>query len=95
MPYRKCRNPHQTPEGQEPVTEQDIIELAMECFGWDRKKVKSWYLKENPRLRKSRPSELVDRGQGHIVVEFLESKREERLNNERLSEERREKKRNG
>ena len=82
MPYRRCRNPHPLPEGEEPVTEADIIELAMECFGWSRQKVKSWYLKENPRLRKARPSEMVDRGQGYLVVEFLESKREERLANE-------------
>ena len=61
----------------------------MECFAWDRKKVKSWYLKENPRLRKARPSELVDRGQGKLIIEFLESKREERFHNERIAQRRR------
>lgn len=86
MPYRKCRNPHPTPEGEEPITEAEIVEMAIECFGWDRKKVKSWYLKENPRLKKARPSELVDRGMGHLVVEFLKIKKEERLSNQRRGE---------
>lgn len=92
MTFRKCRNPHPVPEGEEPVTELEIIELAMECFGWPKAKVKSWYLKENPRLKKARPSELVDRGQGLLVIEFLEAKREERYHNERLLEKRREEK---
>lgn len=86
MTFRKCRNPHPLEEGEKPITEQDIIELAMECFAWDRKKVKSWYLKENPRLRKSRPSELIDRGQGQLVVDFLESRRAERINNQRRND---------
>lgn len=88
MTYRRCRNPHPTPEGEEPITEGEIIEMAMECFGWDRKKVKSWYLKENPRLKKARPSELVDRGLGYLVVEFLKLKNEERLVNERTDQKR-------
>ena len=92
MTYRKCRNPHPTPEGEEPITEGEIIEMAMDCFGWDRKKVKSWYLKENPRLKKARPSELIDRGQGHLVVEFLKLKKEERLHNERIDQKRKDEK---
>lgn len=83
MTYRRCRNPHPLPEGKEPVTQEDIIELAIECFGWPRAKVKSWYMKENPRLKKAKPYELVDRNQGHLVVDFLEEKREERLANQR------------
>ena len=90
MTYRRCRNPHPIPEGEEPITEAEIIEMAMECFAWDRKKCKSWYLKENPRLKKARPSELIDRGQGHLVVEFLKSKREERLHNEMIAQRRKE-----
>jgi uncharacterized protein (DUF2384 family) len=84
MTYRKCRNPHR------PVSEneqEDIIVLAMECFGWTRKKVQSWYEKENPRLKKARPRELVDRGQGDQVVEFLETKRQERTANQKRDEE--------
>lgn len=92
MTYRKCRNPHPTPEGEEPITEGEIIEMAMECFAWDRKKCKSWYLKENPRLKKARPSELIDRGQGHLVVEFLNAKKEERFHNEAIAQKRKESK---
>jgi uncharacterized protein (DUF2384 family) len=95
MTYRKCRNPHPTPEGEELFTEAEIKALAAECFGWPKAKVNSWYTKENPRLRKSRPQELVDRGQGQLVVDFLESKREEKYANERRVEERKEKKKNG
>lgn len=83
MTYRRCKNPHPLPEGEEPVTIEEIIELAMECFNWPRAKVKSWSEKENPRLKKSRPRELCDRNQGWMVVDFLEEKREERLANER------------
>lgn len=92
MSYRRCRNPHPLEEGQERITEQQIKDLAMECFKWPRAKVNSWYMKENPRLRKSRPQELVDRNQGQLVVDFLESKRHERLENERRDQERKEKK---
>jgi hypothetical protein len=60
----------------------EIIILAMECFEWTREKVLSWYERENPRLNKSRPSELVARGQGQKVIEFLESKRQERVTNQ-------------
>lgn len=89
MTYRKCRNPHPTPEGEKVITSEDIILLAIECFNWKRPKVVSWFNKENARLKKARPSELVDRGQGKLVVEFLESKKAERLHNEYLVEERR------
>ena len=83
MTYRKCRNPHPTPEGEEPVTMDDVITAAMDAFGWKKQKVMSWYNKENPRLNKSRPSEKVDRGLGKQVLEFLEEKYEERVANER------------
>lgn len=68
-------------------TSGEIIQLAIECFGWTREKVLSWYERENPRLKKSRPSELVNRGQGQVVIEFLESKRQERITNQERSRE--------
>jgi uncharacterized protein (DUF2384 family) len=86
MPRRTVRDPHPLPEGEAPISMNEIIELAMECFGWPKAKVMSWYQKENPRLKKSRPSELVDRNQGRLVVEFLESRRVERINNEHAAE---------
>lgn len=86
MPKRTVRDPHSLAEGEAPVSMEDVIELAIECFGWPRAKVMSWYQKENPRLKKSRPSELVDRNQGKLVVEFLESRRGERINNELMAE---------
>lgn len=82
MTYRKCRNPHRT-DG--PTMEQ-IVTLAIECFGWKRPKVLSWYAKENLRLKKARPQELVDRGQGELVIEFLEERRRERLHNQEVNE---------
>lgn len=87
MTYRRVRNPHPLPEGESPVTMNDIIELAMDAFGWKKQKVMSWYSKENPRLKKARPSELVDRGQGKQVIEFLEAKKQERLDNQRRNTE--------
>lgn len=87
MTYRKCRNPHSTPEGQAPVTMNDVIEAAMDAFGWNKAKVMSWVQKENPRLDKARPSEKVDRGLGHEVLEFLQDKKQERLENERRNTE--------
>lgn len=82
MTYRRCKNPHPLPEGEEPVTLEEVIEYAIEAFGWSRAKVKSWTEKENPRLKKSRPRELCDRNQGYMVIEFLEEKREERITNQ-------------
>lgn len=68
------------------MTESQIIEMAIECFDWDRKKVKSWYLKENAALRKARPSELVDRGQGHLVIDFLLRRKQERIANQKRAQ---------
>ena len=82
MTYRRCRNPHRT----DGLTRAQVIELAIKAFDWPRAKVLSWYEKENPRLKKARPSELVDRGQSEIVEEFLNLKNQERLANIRRSE---------
>lgn len=75
MTYRRCRNPHRT-DG--PTMEQ-VISLAMEKLKWPRKKVMSWVEKENPSLKHARPRELVDRGQGELVIELLEKREADRL----------------
>lgn len=75
MTYRRCRNPHRT-DG--PTLEQ-IITLAMEKLGWTRKKVMSWVEKENASLKHARPRELVDRGQGELVIELLEKRERDRV----------------
>jgi hypothetical protein len=62
---------------------EQIIVAAIDAFDWPKKKVMSWYMLENPRLNKSRPQELVDRGKGELVLEFLALKKEERLKNQR------------
>ena len=92
MTYRKCRNPHPLEEGEEQITEEQVKLYAMECFGWPRAKVNSWYMKENPRLNKSRPQELVDRNQGQLVIDFLGTKARDRINNELRDLQRKEKK---
>ena len=74
MTYRKCRNPHRT----DGLTEEQVIELAMKKLNWSRQKVKSWYEKENPALRKARPSELVDRGQSELIEEYLDKREADR-----------------
>jgi hypothetical protein len=79
MPYRKCRNPLRT----DGLTMDQVIEMAIDAFGWPRKKVLSWYELENPALRKSRPSELVDRGDTDKIIEFLERRKRERINNQK------------
>lgn len=75
MTYRRCRNPHKT-DG--PTLEQ-IITFAMEKLKWSRKKVMSWVEKENASLKHARPRELVDRGQGELVIELLEKRELDRL----------------
>lgn len=83
MTYRRCRNPHRT-DG--PTLEQ-IVTLAMEKLGWPRKKVMSWTEKENPSLKHARPRELVDRGQGELVIELLNKRERDRVKEDKRREE--------
>jgi hypothetical protein len=75
MPKRRCRNPH---EGQGNLSLEEIIKMAIEKLGWDRKKAMSWVEKENPALKHARPRELVDRGQTDKVVELLNKRERDR-----------------
>lgn len=50
----------------------------MEKLGWTRKKVMSWVEKENASLKHARPRELVDRGQGELVIELLNKREADR-----------------
>jgi hypothetical protein len=89
MPYRRCRNPHKT-DG--PTLEQ-IVVLAMEKLQWPRKKVLSWVEKENPSLKYARPRELVDRGQGELVIELLNKRERDRKKEDKRREEKKNEKR--
>lgn len=51
-----------------------VLELAWETYGWTNAKILSWYKKENRNLGGASPKELVDRGEGLKVVEFLAQK---------------------
>ena len=75
MSYRRCRNPVRT-DG--PTMEQ-VIEHAIQKLGWPRKKVLSWYMKENPALNHSRPQEKVDRGLGQEVIDLLDKRERDRV----------------
>ena len=75
MSYRRCRNPHKT----DGPTLEEIVELAIKKLGWNRKKVMSWVEKENSALKHARPRELVDRGQGELVIELLDKRERDRL----------------
>lgn len=79
MTYRRCRNPHRT-DGS---TLEQIITTAMQKLKWSRKKVMSWVEKENPALKHARPRELVDRGQGELVLELLEKRERDRTNEQK------------
>jgi hypothetical protein len=83
MTYRRCRNPHRT-DG--PTLEQ-IITLAIEKLGWNRKKVMSWVEKENASLKHARPRELVDRGQGELVIDLLNKRESDRLKEDKRRKE--------
>jgi len=50
----------------------------MEKLKWTRKKVMSWVEKENASLKHARPRELVDRGQGELVIELLNKREADR-----------------
>lgn len=82
MTYRRCRNPHRT-DG--PTLEQ-IVTLAIEKLKWSRKKVMSWVEKENPALKHARPRELVDRGLGEQVIELLNKRERDRINEKKTRE---------
>jgi D-lyxose ketol-isomerase len=58
----------------------------MEKLGWPRKKVMSWTEKENPALKHARPRELVDRGQGELVIELLNKRERDRVKEDKRRE---------
>lgn len=57
---------------------EQIIKLAIECLGWKEQKIKSWYKLENRWLNGLSPHELVMRGEHQKVIDFLESRRQDR-----------------
>lgn len=82
MSYRRCRNPHRL-DG--PNLEQ-IVVYAIAKLGWTRKKVLSWVELENASLKGSRPRELVDRGQGELVLALLDKRQRDRLKEDKKRE---------
>lgn len=76
MPKRKNK-----PEYDGGLSQEEIIVMAMQAFGWSRKKILSWYVKENASLKKARPSELVERGNTDPIVELLKRRAQELINN--------------
>jgi hypothetical protein len=52
-----------------------IIKLAKDCLNWKEAKIISWYKLENRWLGGVSPHELVNRGEGQKVIDFLESRR--------------------
>lgn len=75
MPYRRCRDPIRT----DGLTREQVIEMAQDAFGWSMQKILSWYELENAGLNKSRPSELVDRGDTDKIIAFLAKRKAERI----------------
>jgi hypothetical protein len=63
------------------LSQEEIISMAMDAFGWPYKKILSWYNKENANLNKARPSELVERGNTDPIVELLKRRSSELRNN--------------
>jgi hypothetical protein len=63
------------------LSQEEIIVMAMDAFGWSYKKILSWYNKENANLKKARPSELVERGNTDPIVELLQRRSIELKNN--------------
>jgi len=59
------------------MKKEEIISLAMERLGWNEKKVRSWYKKENNWLKGNSPKELVERGEFDKVVDFLMSRQKD------------------
>jgi D-lyxose ketol-isomerase len=59
----------------------------MEKLQWPRKKVMSWVEKENPSLKHARPRELVDRGQGELVIALLEKRENDRKKEDKRRQE--------
>ncbi len=59
---------------REDLTKDDVIQLAMQCFGWKELKCLSWYKLQNPSLGGNSPMELVQRKQTAKIVVFLKSK---------------------
>jgi hypothetical protein len=47
----------------------------------------SWVEKENPSLKHARPRELVDRGQGELVIALLEKRENDRKKEDKRRQE--------
>jgi hypothetical protein len=60
---------------QTSITKEQIIQLAFDCMGWKKNRALSWYKLENRWLDGHSPHELVSRGQGLKVVQFLEDRK--------------------
>jgi hypothetical protein len=56
-------------------TRESIISLAMACLNWPRARATSWYTQENRWFNTNSPRELVQRGEGQTVIDFLEARR--------------------
>ena len=63
------------------LSQEEILAMAQDAFGWPYKKILSWYMKENASLNKARPCELVERGNTDPIVELLERRAKELRNN--------------
>jgi hypothetical protein len=76
MPKRKNRL-----EYDGGLSQEVILAMAQDAFGWPYKKILSWYNKENASLKHARPSELVERGNTDPIVELLKRRANELKNN--------------
>lgn len=59
----------------EPITKEEVIALAMEVMDWKLSRAISWYKTENRWFKGNSPKELVQRGEGQTLIDFLESRR--------------------
>ncbi len=75
MPKRRCRNPLRT----DGLNMEEIITLAMNKLQWSREKCLSWYEKENASLNKSRPRELMERGDTDRIITLLNKREADRI----------------
>lgn len=57
--------------GESTVDQSYVLDLAKDTYGWTKAKLLSWYKKENKNLGGASPRELVNRGEGQAVVDFL------------------------
>lgn len=63
------------------LSQEEILAMAQDAFGWPYKKILSWYQLENKSLNNARPCELVERGNTDPIVELLERRSKELRNN--------------